>query len=205
MTTRPISFLALGDSYTVGTGVSPAQSWPFQVVRALHERNIVAAPEIIARHGWTTADLLQALSRHETGTLSDLITLLIGVNDHYQGDPPGLYRARFQKLLHWAAAHSRNGLKGVLTLSIPDWSVTPFAADKNREKIQTELEIFNRINRELSLKNGTHYLDITPLSRRASSRPTGLTADGLHPSPSQYALWTESICSRLERLVPSSK
>ena len=200
MPNRSIKFLALGDSYTSGTGVAMAKSWPRQTARVLRSRGFpIQTPRIIAHHGWTTGDLLQALEGQELPSNWDLVSLLIGVNDHYQGDRPALYRSRFMELLDWSISLAVNGPGRVLILSIPDWSVTPFAADRDRDQLRSELERFNQINRELAQEAGAHYLDITPLSRRASLKPGGLVEDGLHPSGQQYRHWTDKIAAALQK------
>jgi lysophospholipase L1-like esterase len=200
MADRSIRFLALGDSYTAGTGVPAEESWPRQTARSLRSRGFpIRTPRIIAHHGWTSADLLRALEAQDLASNWDLVSLLIGVNDHYQGDPPALYRSHFSELLEWSISLAPDGPDRVVILSIPDWSVTPFAADRDRDQLRAALEKFNRINRELTHQAGAHYLDITPLSRRASLKPGGLVDDGLHPSGPQYRIWTDEITAALQK------
>lgn len=199
MANRSIQFLALGDSYTAGTGVSVEESWPRQAARVLRSRGTpIQTPRIIAHHGWTSADLLQALEEQDLPSGWDLISLLIGVNDHYQGDSPADYRSRFRELLEWSISLAADRADHVLILSIPDWSVTPFAADLDRNQLRADLEKFNRINRKLTHRAGANYLDITPLSRRASLTPGGLVEDGLHPSGQQYRVWAAEITAAVQ-------
>ena len=132
---RPARFLALGDSYTIGEGLVPAEPWPVQLVARLRERGVaVGEPVIIARTGWTVADLADAVAAARPQGSFDLVTLQIGVNDQYQGADPGRYRPAFAALLRRAVALAGGRPERVVVLSIPDWSVTPFAGETGRER-----------------------------------------------------------------------
>ena len=185
-------FLALGDSYTIGEGVQAAQSWPRQLARALKAQGqALAPPDVIAQTGWTTRDLLDAVDASGRQGPFDLVTLAIGVNNQYQGEVGDSFRAEFSRLLVLAAGFAGGDPGRVLVLSIPDWSVTPFAAGRARDQIRDEIECFNRINREISQAAGVHYLDITPLSRQVRDAPGLLAADELHFSGQMYARWVD--------------
>lgn len=181
--------LALGDSYTVGEGVSLSNGWPAQLVRRLRERErSLPNPLIVARTGWTTDELISAIDQvHPQGPFA-LVSLLIGVNDQYRGRSAAEYRPRFQSLLEQAVGFAGTRPERVLVLSIPDWGVTPFAADRDRARIAIEIDRFNAINHAETERVGACYLDITPISRRL---PDAVAADGLHPSANQYAQWVD--------------
>ena len=193
---RP-SFLALGDSYTLGEGVRPEQSWPWQLAAALRERGAdVADPEIIARDGWTSEELLEAVHmRKDIFTARapwDLVTLLIGVNDQYRGLLPESYRENFRLILD-AAIASAGGEDSVIVISIPDWSATPFADSRDRSAISGAIDAFNEVNREEAEAAGAVWIDVAPASRLAADDLGLIAEDGLHPSPSMYREWTELI------------
>lgn len=188
-----LAFLALGDSYTIGEAVEPAERWPVRLAARLRDRGIpVADPEIIARTGWTTAELAAAL---ETAALQPpyrLVTLLIGVNDQYRGLPPDdAYRRRFQALLDRAITLAGDDPARVLVLSIPDWGVTPYAAGRDRLRVAAEIDAFNAINEAAARAAGAAWLDVTPISREATGDPALLAPDGLHPSGAMYERWVE--------------
>jgi lysophospholipase L1-like esterase len=184
--------LALGDSYTIGEGVNPSQRWPVLLARRLQERGLpVADPYIIARTGWTTDELSSALGLADLQLPYRLVTLLIGVNNQYRGRSSEEYRSEFIALLQKAIALAGDNASKVLILSIPDYSVTPFAATRDRTRIAREIDKFNSINREESLHLGVRYVDITPISRDAAQDPSLIARDGLHPSAKQYALWAD--------------
>jgi len=184
--------LALGDSYTIGTGVAADQSWPAQLASALRIPGVrVFEPTFIAQNGWTTGDLLAAISSSPYGGDFDLVTLLIGVNNQFQGLDLEAYRQDFDLLLKKAIEYTGGKPGRVIVLSIPDWSVTPFASGFDRPRISMEIDEFNRVNRRLSAEAGVHYIDITPLSRQVGGDPTNLAEDGLHPSAEMYAKWVE--------------
>lgn len=195
-------FLALGDSYTIGESVEPAQRWPVQLAALLRARGIdVAQPEIIARTGWTTDELDAAITSSGPDGPYQLVTLLIGVNNQYRGRDGEEYRVQFAALLQRAIAFAGGQAGRVVVLSIPDWGVTPFAASRDREKIALEIDLFNAINREETLRAGARYVDVTPVSRRAWQDPSLIAGDGLHPSGSMYRAWAElALPAALEAL-----
>jgi lysophospholipase L1-like esterase len=189
-----LHFLALGDSYTIGESVNESQRWPVQLVGALRERGLnMADPDIIARTGWTTADLQRAIEQQYNGQTYDLVSLLIGVNDQYQGLSIGDYRARFKDLLNFAITAAGGDPTHVIVVSIPDWGATPFAEGQDRVAIGAEIDAFNAVNREESLAAGVQYFDITPISRQAASDPSLVAGDGLHPSAEMYAKWVDFL------------
>lgn len=188
----PMRLLALGDSYTIGTAAPAGARWPVQLAGLLRDQGMQARdPEIIARNGWTTADLMQGLEAAEPQGPYQLVTLLIGVNNHYQARPLDEYQAEFHALLATAIDLAGQDPSRVLVLSIPDWSVTPFALPRDRERVRREIDSFNAVNRQETESAGAGYLNITPLSRRAADEPGLLAEDELHPSGEMYAAWAE--------------
>ncbi|MFY9824150.1 MAG: SGNH/GDSL hydrolase family protein [Thermoanaerobaculia bacterium] len=189
---KPARFLALGDSYTIGEGLVPAQRWPVQLAALLRQRGVAAEePQIIARTGWTVADLVAAVTEARPQGPFDLVTLQIGVNDQYQGADPVRYRPGFAALLKRAVALAGGSPKRVVVLSIPDWSITPFAGETGRDRSQTaaEIERFNRVDREETARAGARWVDVTPSSRKAAADRSLLAPDGLHPSATMYGEW----------------
>ena len=184
--------LALGDSYTIGEGVSPGERWPVQLVGLLRQRGFaVAEPEIIARTGWTAGELQAAIGEAVLSPPYELVTLLVGVNNQYRGYPQDEYRGQFAALLQAAIGYAGGRAGGVLVLSIPDWGVTPYAAGRDRERIAGEIDAFYRINRDEAALAGARYLDVPLDSRRVAVEPDLLAADGLHPSGKMYAGWAQ--------------
>jgi len=188
--------LALGDSYTIGESVAVADRWPNQLVRQLRQRKVtVSDPDIIAKTGWTTDELSSALDKWMPRDSYSLVTLLIGVNNQYRGRDPEQYRKEFAQLLQRAIGFAGGNAKRVVVVSIPDWGVTPFAANRDRAKIAAEIDRFNAINAEETKRAGAKYADITPISRKY---PTLVAPDGLHPSAEMYAQWVTVILPRAE-------
>src|SRR4051794_14423572 len=161
------SFLALGDSYTIGESVPKTERWPIQLAAMLRKEKVdVNDPLIIAKTGWTTDELSAAIDAAKIdGQKYDLVTLLIGVNNQYRKRSSDEYRQQFKALLGRAIAFARDDAKHVVVLSIPDWGVTPFAEGRDRAQIGREIDLFNQIAREESEKAGALYVDVTPLSR----------------------------------------
>lgn len=185
-------YLALGDSYTIGEGTEPHESFPNQLVARLRAQHLqIGDAEIIARTGWTTDELNAAIDAHAPHKPYALVTLLIGVNNQYRGRAAQDYRAEFAALLRRAIAYADGHADRVLVLSIPDWGVTPFA--RGRENVSPEIDAYNEINRAETLRAGARYVDITPHTRAVRQAAGLLAADELHPSGKQYAQWTELL------------
>jgi lysophospholipase L1-like esterase len=194
-TASPRSYLALGDSYTIGQSVSVADRFPVQTAKYLADQGVkFNAPEIIAQTGWTTGNLLSTLDfAAPVKSAYDIVTLLIGVNNQYQGRSKPEYADQFLILLNRAVLYAGNNKKRVIVLSIPDYGVTPFASGSNKALIAAQIDSFNVINKTIAANVGVNYLDITPASRLAANDKTLIATDGLHPSGLQYKLWAEAL------------
>ncbi len=192
--TTYMTYIALGDSYTIGEGVTVEDRYPVQLQNQLKDNNIhLEEVNIIAQTGWTTGQLLHAI---ESSTLSEqygMVSLLIGVNNQYRGMSIDHYREEFLTLLELSIEFAGHDPEKVIVLSIPDWGVTPFAEGQDREKIAREIDAFNEVNFEESEEKGVHYVDVTDISRQAATHPNLIAGDGLHPSGAMYALWVEKM------------
>jgi lysophospholipase L1-like esterase len=187
------TFLALGDSYTIGEGVPTAGRWPVQLVARLRERGVqVDDPRIVATTGWTTDELSAAMDAEALRGSFGLVTLLIGVNNQYRGRPATEYREEFLALLHRAIALAGDPRR-VIVVSIPDWGVTAFAEGRERAQIGSDIDTFNAIARDEATRAHARWADVTPASREAGAKPGMLVEDGLHPSAAQYAMWVGVI------------
>ncbi len=188
------SYLALGDSYTIGESLPIHQSFPYQLVQLLRRKEIFfQAPEIIAKTGWTTDELDAVMREYSFLPKYDLVTLLIGVNNQYRGRDVIEYKEQFEELLRRSIELANGKKEHVVVVSIPDYSVTPFAKESDREKIAAEIDVFNGVNKALSIQYKVNYVDITPLSREQKEGASQIAADGLHPSEKQYANWASMI------------
>ena len=191
---RSRRFLALGDSYTIGEGVAASERWPARLATLLRARGgAIEAPIIVARTGWTTDELAGGIDAADLPPPYDLVTLLIGVNDQYRGRSGAEYREQFRGLLARAIGFAGDRAAHVIVLSIPDWSVTPFAADRDRPRIAREIDDFNSVNRDEAARAGARYVDVTVASRAAADDRTMVAADGLHPSAAAYEEWARLV------------
>jgi lysophospholipase L1-like esterase len=153
----------------------------------------ISGPEIIAKTGWTTDELEAGIKRYKFLAKYDFVTLLIGVNNQYRGREVMEYKMEFEELLKKAIAYSNSKTSRVAVLSIPDYSVTPFAQNMNKEKIAREIEVYNSVAKALSIQYKVHFIDITPGSREAEEDPELVAEDKLHPSPKEYKKWAEKL------------
>jgi lysophospholipase L1-like esterase len=197
-----LRLLALGDSYSIGEAVAEAGRWPVRLAALLREHGIpTATPDIIAKTGWTTDELSHGIDAAQLNGSYDLVSLLIGVNNQYRGRPVEEYRAQFRDLLARAIAFARKRPDRAIVLSIPDWSVTPFAASRDRARIAAEIDAFNTANYEEALLSGARYVDVTPISRCAAIEPELVAHDGLHPSAAMYERWANLVLAEAMRIV----
>lgn len=188
------SYLALGDSYTVGESISKKHTWPKQLVDSLKKRNIfLSEPRIIAKTGWTTDELKKAINDSSLDYPYDWVSLLIGVNNQYRGRDLDEFKLQFESLLFEAIAFSGNRKERVFVISIPDWGSMPFAKDRDPDKIAIEIDNFNQIIYEVCAFENIKFIDITPITRNIYSNPNWIAKDSLHPSKEQYSKWVEKI------------
>jgi lysophospholipase L1-like esterase len=190
----PLTYLALGDSYTIGESVGTGDCYPVQVVRRLQKDNIYyKTPDIIAVTGWTTGNLLTAMPAAVPGQPYHVVSLLIGVNNQYQHLSQSEYRTQFTQLLQQSIRLAGDRPSHVIVLSIPDYSVTPFARGSNRPYIAAQIDSFNMINREISQAYQVEYIDVTGESRKAAKDASLIAGDSLHFSSREYAIWAEMM------------
>lgn len=200
--TKAVRYLALGDSYTIGEAVDASERFPVQLAASLRKRNFdIAEPLVIARTGWTTDELNAAIDTENPQGSFDVVTLLIGVNNQYRGRSADNYREEFKSLLRRAIGFAGGEPSRVIVVSIPDWGAMPFAEGRDRKKIATEIDTFNGINWEESVRAKTHYVDITAISREAVRLPELIASDGLHPSGTQYHYWVEVIEPKVLKIL----
>lgn len=194
---QPLTFLALGDSYTIGESVAEGERWPVQLAKALTDKGVpVAPPKIIAVTGWRTDNLKNGIDIARIKEKYDLVSLLIGVNNQYQGKSAEDYAVEFEDLLKTAVQFADGDTSSVFVVSIPDYGYTPFGKP-NQEKISLELNEFNSINKKITESYGITYVPITDISRKGLEDPDLVAEDTLHPSGKQYTLWVERIMATL--------
>jgi lysophospholipase L1-like esterase len=196
-------YLALGDSYTIGQGVAVADRYPVQTKNWLVANGItgIADPLIIATSGWTTANLQTAIMNQNPTGPYDAVSLLIGVNDQYREMDTAGYRNRFTELLQQSISLANNLPSHFFVLSIPDYSVIPFAMFYDVDKIKKQIDEFNGINKRISLSFNVQYLDITPSTREAKNNLALLCSDGLHPSGLEYKKWAARLGSLMKAVL----
>jgi len=194
MTNDSLTYLALGDSYTVGEAEPQAQSYPYQLIDSLNNKGLkVLRPNVIATTGWTTQDLINAIATSGiTGKKFDFVTLLIGVNDQYQHLSIDVYKQNFTQVLNEAIQFAGGDTSKVFVISIPDWGVTPFANGQD-SVIYPQIINFNAVNLSISKAAGVNYIDVMPVSRTALGDETMIAPDGLHFSGKMYAEWIKLL------------
>jgi lysophospholipase L1-like esterase len=200
LVSNKLSYLALGDSYTIGEAVDQSQSFPFQLAERLRGIGLdLEKPHVIARTGWTTSELLEAIKASALAGTFNLVTLLIGVNNQYRGESPKTYQQEFKELLAIALRFAGGDASHVFVVSIPDWGLTPYGRESGRTQslISSEVDEFNKINKQISEAAGVCYIDITPASRLVATDLRLVAEDGLHPSEKMYQDWTRRLTAQI--------
>lgn len=197
---KTLSYLALGDSYTIGESLPLKDNFPHQTVALLCKKRIhMADPEIIAKTGWTTDELMEAITNRSLKSKYDYVSLLIGVNNQYRGRDIATYQKDFEQLLLQAIQFAGGKHQHVFVLSIPDWGATPFAEGRDRKKIEREIDQFNAANLRIAQQYKVHYLEITTGTREAKQDLSLIAEDKLHPSKKEYARWAEKLSRAIEQ------
>src|SRR5215217_5133204 len=198
------TYLALGDSYTIGELVPAKENFPHQLVALMKKDHFdVADPVIIATTGWTTDELAASIREHNITETFSFVTLLIGVNNQYRGRDVENYKEEFTSLLNQAIVFANGHARHVFVVSIPDWGVTPFAEGKDRQKIAHEIDVYNEAAKTIATAYKCHYTDITDSTRRNGINAAFLAEDGLHPSGKEYAVWAEKLAPQIEKTLKS--
>jgi len=192
------SYLALGDSYTIGESVCSDCNFPQQLTDSLNK----TSKEIIAKTGWTTTDLLSAIGLENPSKDYDLVTLLIGVNNQYQGKPFSIYEKEFPELLDLAIDFAKGNPENVIVLSIPDYAFTPFGRKSGKaEKITAELIRYNAFAKKIALEKGVRFQNITPITQQGLKDPELVASDGLHPSEVAYKKFVDQIFKKVSNIL----
>ena len=192
-----ISFLALGDSYTVGTSEIPKNSWPNQFAEILSKKGYKTKTRILADAGWTSDRLLREIEKENIEPNYDLVSLLIGVNNQYRRLDFDSFKKDFITLLDKSVQFAQNDTNKVIVLSIPDWSITPFARFKDKNRITKELKKYNSFIKQETEKRNIIYVEITQLSRNAEVNSSLIASDSLHLSKKMYKMWAKKASKKV--------
>lgn len=200
-TPSPKTYLALGDSYTIGESVAESDSWPYLLSKKLTANNLpVEQPKVIARTGWRTDNLIAAIQEESLTEKYDLVSVLIGVNNQFQGKSIEVYKTDLRQILATAISLSSSGKSGVFVLSIPDYGSTPFGK-LERETIGKEIDEWNLACKSICEEFEIPFLDITSISKKAANDTSLTTKDNLHPSGKMYSLWVDEIFESVVALL----
>lgn len=200
MSTHINSLLCLGDSYTIGESIPIHASYPYQTIQLLRKAGLhFHAPEMIAQTGWTSFELADHLINWKLNESYDFVCILIGVNNQYRGLPMTDFASDFEFLLKKAIHLANKKSDHVIVLSIPDWTVTPFAQKQHKTGLGKEIDAYNELCKMVAEKYHTHYIDVTIDSRKAATDLSQLAADHLHYSAKTYAQWAKKVFEILKK------
>lgn len=198
---KTYTYLALGDSYTIGESLPLKDNFPFQTVDLLRKKGMtIIDPEIVAKTGWTTDELIDAIAKRSLKPSYDFVSLLIGVNNQYRGRDVSVYEKEFEQLLKQAIQFAGGKRDHVFVLSIPDWGATPFAKDRDQDKITREIDLYNATNQKITQQYKVEYIEITAGTRDAKNDLGLVAEDKLHPSKNEYARWADRLSQAIYKL-----
>ncbi|MBT8394077.1 MAG: SGNH/GDSL hydrolase family protein [Flavobacteriaceae bacterium] len=188
-----LKILSLGDSYTIGQSVCETCRFPEQLKDSLatNIENSSFELQLIAQTGWTTTNLINAIETENPSTDFDLVTLLIGVNNQYQGKPFSLYEQEFPELVNTAIDKANGDIDNVIVVSIPDYAFTPFGG--GNASISQEIDQYNEYAKNYCEVNNISYVYITDITRYGLVNPELVASDNLHPSELAYSKFVERI------------
>jgi acyl-CoA thioesterase-1 len=200
----PLRYVALGDSYTIGTSVRTPERWPDQLVERLGgDPPVLSLVANLGVNGFTSADLIRAELSEVHALAPGFATVLIGVNDVVQGVSTAAYDRNVMTILDALLALLPAGR--IVTVAIPDYTVTPAGADYGDPRRQHDrIALNNEVMARRSAERGIAWVDTFDLSRRAAADRSLVADDGLHPSGAQYALWVERIAPVVANLLGGS-
>ncbi len=196
------TYLALGDSYTIGEQVPMHDNFPYQTVKLPNDKKVETAdPVIIATTGWTTDELAASIQEHNIQDKFSFVSLLIGVNNQYRGRSVDNYKQEFTQLLNQAIGYADGKTDHVFVLSIPDWGATPYAEGRDRAKVATEIDAYNAACKEIALAHKCQYIEITASTRENATDKDFMAGDGLHPSGKEYTIWAERLADAVAKTL----
>ena len=194
-----VRFVALGDSFTIGTSVEEAGRWPNQLI-ARHPNLGLELVANLGVNGFTSRDVIEVELPRLDALHPELLSVLIGVNDVVQRVPEATYRSNIEVILDEAVR--RVGAGRTFVVTTPDYTVTPAGADYGDPATQSAaIRRNNAVNVELAAARGISVIDIHDISLQAAHDPSLVADDGLHPSAVQYARWVERIAPVVETLL----
>lgn len=192
-TPQLFKLLSLGDSYTIGQSVCETCRFPEQLKDSLinNIENSSIELQIVAQTGWTTTNLINAINSNNPSNDFDLVTLLIGVNNQYQGKPFSIYEQEFPELVNTAIDKAGGDLENIIVISIPDYAFTPFGGGST--SISNEIDAYNNFAEYYCIQNNIDYVYITDITREGLANPDLVASDNLHPSEIAYSKFVERI------------
>ena len=191
--TTNYKLLSLGDSYTIGESVCETCRFPEQLKDSLinNTENTAFNLKVVATTGWTTTNLLNGISNENLLNNYDLVTLLIGVNNQYQGKDFSIYETEFPELVDIAITKAKGDKNRVIVVSIPDYAFTPFG--NGNTTISSEIDAYNAFAENYCNANNITFINITDITRNGLEDTDLVASDGLHPSEKAYSLFVERL------------
>ena len=197
-----IRYLALGDSYTIGSGLEISESWPYQLSELISKNESEEVySKVIAQGGITTGELSLLVENTIMEKEFNLISIQIGVNDQFRGDSPSQFKEKFTELISKIRVLDSLRNARIFVVSIPDWGSTPFGINFDQNKISNEIDQFNKTLRRICNTNNIKFINITGISRISPTDDSLVTNDGLHPSGKMYGLWVQKIMHDINSLI----
>jgi len=197
------TYLALGDSYTVGEGLaSHGLGYTEFVIQRLDQKGL--AVELLdspAVSGAGTDDVFVDQVSKISEQSPDIISLLVGTNDLIKGYSVGEFETKFKHLLDKIDKESDHNTN-IILISIPDYSLTPigqhYVYDRNVFSLVRE---YNEIIETQARLRGYEFADVYPVSLQVGTDTTLTSQDGLHPSEKLYSQWADVIVEEMEETL----
>jgi lysophospholipase L1-like esterase len=187
-----LTYVALGDSLTAGTGVDKYEdSYPYLVAKELSKSAGKISLEDFSYPGFRTDDLIKNLLVPAIAANPDIITLLIGTNDIHGNYRLTTFKTNYQNILEQL---TKKTYAKIYVISIPYIGSNSLLLPPWNYYLDQRTASFNQVIQELAKTYKVKYVDIAkPTKELLKKNGPHYAADNFHPSAIGYAIWAKII------------
>jgi lysophospholipase L1-like esterase len=200
-----ITFMPLGDSYTIGEGVAKNERWPNQLVSLLRKEGytieLIGNPAV---SGYTTRNAIDLQLPQLLAAKPDVATILLGANDVFRGHELVRFQREYTELVDKVQA-TVSDPHAVILVTIPDFTVTDMGRQYGSPYMKKNLEEYNRVIRDEGARRGLPVAELANISQEFVQNGRYLSPDGLHPSAAEYARWANEMKPHMVRIFTTKK
>ena len=187
-----ITYVPIGDSYTIGYDVNENDRWPNVLVNNLKKEGInISLVSNPAVSGFTVRDATYFELPEIEEIKPDFVTVLIGANDSFGQRDINIFEKDLIELLD-KLEEILPTPKNIVLITIPDYSIPLQTEGFDKKSLSKSIEEYNRVIKDQAQKRKLRVADIFPISQ-TMTQASDYTQDGLHPSSLGYLKWEKII------------